>query len=80
MGAVWVAYIISFALTLVSAELGLILSFVILVGAIIPGLAVAVRRLHDTGRSGWWMLLGLVDAAGAGAVPGPGPDRPPGAR
>jgi len=25
--------------------------------AFIPGLAVAVRRLHDTGRSGWWYLL-----------------------
>lgn len=27
---------------------------------IIPGLAVAVRRLHDIGRSGWWYLLMLV--------------------
>ena len=27
---------------------------------ILPYLAVAVRRLHDTGRSGWWMLIGLV--------------------
>lgn len=24
---------------------------------ILPGLAVAVRRLHDVGRSGWWLLL-----------------------
>lgn len=23
----------------------------------VPGVAVAVRRLHDTGRSGWWVLL-----------------------
>ncbi|MEL7169123.1 MAG: DUF805 domain-containing protein, partial [Bacteroidota bacterium] len=23
----------------------------------IPSLAVSVRRLHDTGRSGWWYLL-----------------------
>ncbi|MBI3686915.1 MAG: DUF805 domain-containing protein [Actinobacteria bacterium] len=23
----------------------------------LPGLAVAVRRLHDTGRSGWWILI-----------------------
>jgi len=27
---------------------------------LVPGLAVAVRRLHDTGRSGWWLLLGLI--------------------
>ncbi len=33
--------------------------------ALVPGLAVAVRRLHDTDRSGWWLLLGLVPFAGA---------------
>jgi uncharacterized membrane protein YhaH (DUF805 family) len=32
---------------------------------LIPGLAVAVRRLHDTGRSGWWLLIGLVPLIGA---------------
>ncbi|MEM8601504.1 MAG: DUF805 domain-containing protein [Bacteroidota bacterium] len=26
----------------------------------IPQLAVSVRRLHDTGRSGWWMLISFV--------------------
>ncbi|MDB4574874.1 DUF805 domain-containing protein, partial [Akkermansiaceae bacterium] len=26
----------------------------------IPGLAVFVRRMHDTGRSGWWFLLNFV--------------------
>lgn len=26
----------------------------------IPGIAVYVRRLHDTGRSGWWFLIILV--------------------
>jgi uncharacterized membrane protein YhaH (DUF805 family) len=32
---------------------------------LIPGLAVSVRRLHDTGRSGWWLLIGLVPLVGA---------------
>jgi uncharacterized membrane protein YhaH (DUF805 family) len=27
---------------------------------IIPGLAVAVRRLHDTNRSGWWILAPIA--------------------
>lgn len=30
----------------------------------IPGLALAVRRLHDTGRSGWWMLIALLPVIG----------------
>ena len=30
----------------------------------LPGLALAVRRLHDTGRSGWWMLLGFIPLIG----------------
>jgi uncharacterized membrane protein YhaH (DUF805 family) len=28
---------------------------------LIPGIAVAVRRLHDTGRSGWWLLFPFVN-------------------
>jgi uncharacterized membrane protein YhaH (DUF805 family) len=35
---------------------------------VIPSLAVAVRRLHDTGRSGWWLLIALVPIAGAIAL------------
>ncbi|MEV4539821.1 DUF805 domain-containing protein [Asanoa sp. NPDC049518] len=31
----------------------------------LPGLAVAVRRLHDTDRSGWWVLLALIPLIGA---------------
>ncbi|MFK7735923.1 MAG: DUF805 domain-containing protein [Pirellulaceae bacterium] len=31
---------------------------------IIPGVAVTIRRLHDTGRSGWWILIGLVPLVG----------------
>lgn len=32
---------------------------------IIPSLAVLVRRLHDTNRSGWWLLLYLLPVIGA---------------
>jgi uncharacterized membrane protein YhaH (DUF805 family) len=33
-------------------------------GTILPSLAVGVRRLHDTDRSGWWLLIGLVPLVG----------------
>jgi len=32
---------------------------------VLPALAVGARRLHDTGRSGWWLLLMLVPFMGA---------------
>ena len=31
---------------------------------IVPALAVLVRRLHDTGKSGWWALIGFVPLVG----------------
>jgi uncharacterized membrane protein YhaH (DUF805 family) len=35
-----------------------------LLATVLPALSVLVRRLHDTGRSGWWVLIGLVPFAG----------------
>ena len=32
---------------------------------IIPSIAVGVRRLHDTDRTGWWCLIGFVPLIGA---------------
>jgi uncharacterized membrane protein YhaH (DUF805 family) len=31
---------------------------------LLPSLAVGVRRLHDTGRSGWWMLISFIPLIG----------------
>lgn len=30
---------------------------------LVPSLAVLVRRLHDTGKSGWWVLIGFIPLA-----------------
>ncbi|MFF4983859.1 DUF805 domain-containing protein [Streptomyces sp. NPDC001046] len=40
------------------------LTLVYVLFSLIPSLAVGVRRLHDTARSGWWLLIGLVPLAG----------------
>ena len=34
-------------------------------GVLIPGIAVLVRRLHDTDRSGWWWLISVVPLIGS---------------
>lgn len=31
---------------------------------VIPSIAVSIRRMHDLGRSGWWLLIGLVPLIG----------------
>ena len=41
-----------------------LLSGVFALGMLIPSLAVGVRRLHDVGRSGWWLLISLVPLVG----------------
>lgn len=32
---------------------------------LVPSLALAIRRLHDIGKSGWWLLIGLIPLVGA---------------
>lgn len=41
-----------------------VLTFLYSLGVLLPSLAVGVRRLHDTGRSGWWLLIGLIPIIG----------------
>ncbi len=41
-----------------------ILSSIYGLAVLIPSIAVAVRRLHDTNRSGWWLFIGLVPIVG----------------
>ncbi len=42
-----------------------ILSTIYSLAIFLPSLAVSVRRLHDTGRTGWWLLIALIPLVGA---------------
>jgi len=44
--------------------MGSILVLVYALATVIPSLAVAARRLHDTNKSGWMLLIGLIPIAG----------------
>ncbi|PCC99642.1 DUF805 domain-containing protein [Halopseudomonas pelagia] len=49
-----------------SLEAGVgVLSGIYALGILIPSLAVTVRRLHDTSRTGWWILLAFIPLIGA---------------
>jgi uncharacterized membrane protein YhaH (DUF805 family) len=57
---------------LIAAGLGMVdvfvgtmaLNSIYALAVLIPGLAVAVRRLHDAGKSGFWLLIALVPLVG----------------
>ncbi len=61
-----IATIIDMVLGTYNEEYGVgILSGLFSLFILVPGIAVAIRRLHDTGRSGWWYLLALLPVIGA---------------
>jgi uncharacterized membrane protein YhaH (DUF805 family) len=66
----WWFFLANFLISLVLQALGRGASALALVSLLyslalfIPGLAVAVRRLHDTDKSGWWILISLIPLVG----------------
>lgn len=45
-------------------RVGTILSGILGLAVLIPSIGVAVRRLHDINKSGWWLLIALVPIVG----------------
>ncbi|HEU4948405.1 MAG TPA: DUF805 domain-containing protein [Kribbella sp.] len=62
--------VISIALGLVDRAIGTyssgggLLQGIYGLAVLLPSIAVAIRRLHDTNRSGWWILIGLIPVVG----------------
>jgi uncharacterized membrane protein YhaH (DUF805 family) len=44
------------------------LSLIVALATLVPTLSASARRLHDTNRSGWWLLVALVPVVGAFVV------------
>ncbi len=65
--------IVGIVVGMVEAALGLTgalgpygpLSLLIGLATLVPSISVSVRRLHDTGRSGWWLLLIFLPIIGS---------------
>ncbi len=58
-------YLIAIVVGIVDGVTGLgVLSPLYSLALLIPSIAVAIRRLHDVGKSGWWLLLGFVPLVG----------------
>ncbi|WP_055489991.1 DUF805 domain-containing protein [Streptomyces sp. TP-A0356] len=58
--------IISIVLTVIDSAMDSnILSILYGVAVLLPSIGVTVRRLHDTGKSGWWIFISLIPLVGA---------------
>ncbi|MFF3246196.1 DUF805 domain-containing protein [Streptomyces sp. NPDC002870] len=59
--------IVSIVLTIIDTVAGTspVIASIYSLAVFLPSLGVAVRRLHDTDRSGWWLLIALVPFVGA---------------
>ncbi len=62
---VLINFIISILAALIETQLHLnFISGIYSLLVLIPSIAVAARRLHDTNRSAWWLLIGLIPIIG----------------
>jgi uncharacterized membrane protein YhaH (DUF805 family) len=61
------SFIVSIVLAILENIAGMpsVLSGLYSLAVLLPSLAVGFRRLHDTGRSAWWLLIGLIPLIGA---------------
>ncbi|MCV6620690.1 MAG: DUF805 domain-containing protein [Cellvibrionaceae bacterium] len=58
-------FIFSIVVSIVDSILGtMFLGMIFGLAMLVPSLAIGARRLHDTGRSGWWQLLLLIPLIG----------------
>lgn len=59
-------FIIAVVLGFVEEAIGSsgILGGIYALAVLLPSLGVGIRRLHDTGRTGWWLLIGLIPLIG----------------
>ena len=67
----FLAYVIVFvALGVLGSMIGIIswIANLLSLALLIPSIAVGIRRFHDIGKSGWWLLLGLIPILGWIAV------------
>ena len=59
--------IICIVLAIIEGIIGLpgVLNGLYELAILLPAIALSMRRLHDTDRSGWWLLIGFVPLIGA---------------
>ena len=64
----FLTFCLSFIVGFSQSDLALAVIGLLCLPILLPSLAVTVRRLHDTGRSGWWFFISFVPYIGGIAL------------
>ncbi len=60
----WWVYLFNMIASAVIAAVIADLAWIWTLITLVPGIALSVRRMHDIGKSGWWLFISLVPLAG----------------
>lgn len=66
----WMFFLVNIGVSIVLGIVGAVIKFPFLgalysLAILLPGIAVSIRRMHDIGKSGWLLLVGLIPFIGA---------------
>jgi len=69
LGVVVILIVEAIALAIIAAigfdsAIGIILALVLYVAVVWASLAISIKRWHDRGKSGWWVLISLIPLVG----------------
>ncbi len=56
-----IGWALNFVGMMLLGESGGMLGFIYNLAVLLPSIGVGIRRMHDTNRSGWWILLPFVN-------------------
>lgn len=61
----WWFFLFSILVHMGGSIVGQVVAGLLTLALVLPSLGAGVRRLHDIGRTGWWLLVGLIPLIGA---------------
>lgn len=60
----WTFVLVNLVISLILSSLFSFLGTLFSLAILLPSIAVGIRRLHDIGKSGWWLLIGFIPLLG----------------
>jgi len=65
----WGFVLINFIISVILGIIGGLIKFsllgtIFMIAVLLPSIAIGIRRLHDVGKSGWWLLIAFVPVVG----------------